>query len=264
MSDIQKKLPSAGSAIIPGKRGKIFSMTYLPGGDGPAPVVVLCHGIPGNERLIDFAICLREQGFCAVSFHYGGSWGSGGPYSMLNCMEDTMTVLDWVKTDPFSCFDTEKVFLLGHSMGGLMASMAIAESDLLKGGVIMMPLNTYPCLKDALEGKTSGYWKDFYDNCGLWLEDFSWETMVSDAKKNLEAFNLEGYAGKLAAKPVLTVAGSRDDLLPREEHLDILTAAIEKQGKGPHTNLTFNTDHGMNTERNEVKKAVSDFLKSLL
>ena len=264
MSDIQEKLPASHSAIIPGKRGKLFGMCYAPGGNGPAPVVVLCHGIPGNERLIDFAIYLREQGFCTVFFHYSGNWGSDGSYSMLNCMEDTMTVLDWVKTDPFSCFDTEKVFLVGHSMGGLMASMAIAESDLLKGGVIIMPFNTYPCLKDAVEGKNSEYWMNFYADCAPWLRDFSWDTMVSDAKKNLEAFNLEGYAKKLASKPVLTIAGSRDDLLPREEHLDVLISAIEKEGKGLHTGLTFNTDHGMNTDRNEIKKAVSDYLKSLL
>ena len=70
------KAPSSRGMLIPGRRGKLLANSYLPGGEGPYPLVVLCHGIPGIERLFDFAIALREAGFATLSFHYSGNWGS--------------------------------------------------------------------------------------------------------------------------------------------------------------------------------------------
>ena len=61
--DNNTKAPSSRGMLIPGRRGKLLANSYLPGGEGPYPLVVLCHGIPGIERLFDFAVALREAGF---------------------------------------------------------------------------------------------------------------------------------------------------------------------------------------------------------
>ena len=63
-------VPASGGVLVEGKRGKLRAHYYLPGGIYPRPVVLVCHGIPGNERLFDFSIALREAGFCTVNFHY--------------------------------------------------------------------------------------------------------------------------------------------------------------------------------------------------
>lgn len=76
--------PVSDGVFIKGKRGRIFAQYYLPGGEYPKPVVMICHGIPGNERLFDFAVYLREKDFCTINFHYSGSWGSDGSYSVHN------------------------------------------------------------------------------------------------------------------------------------------------------------------------------------
>ena len=55
-------LPGSGGVLVQGKRGNIRSHYYLPGGTYPKPVVLVCHGIPGNERLFDFSIALRAAG----------------------------------------------------------------------------------------------------------------------------------------------------------------------------------------------------------
>ncbi|MBR0139647.1 MAG: alpha/beta fold hydrolase [Firmicutes bacterium] len=256
-------LPSSDGVLIPGKRGRIFAQLYLPEGEYPAPVVVLCHGIPGNERLLDFAVALREAGFCSLHFHYSGSWGSDGDYSMLHCFEDTLTVIDWVGKNEPGCFDTDRVFVLGHSMGGIMACRAIGCSDLIKGGVVIMPLNGAVPIDEALSGSPSKEQTDFYDGCGKWLKNFGWKTMAEDAMTAPEQFRFETYAKAMAGKPVLTVAGAKDFLLPREGHLDILNGLIEKEGKGLLKSLTFDCDHGMNMHRSEIKAAVSGFLKDL-
>ena len=87
-------LPGSSAALIPGLRGKLLSHCYLPGGEYPKPLVIMCHGIPGKEKLFDFAIALREAGFCTLSFHYSGSWGSDGDFSVSHCFEDCQSVLD--------------------------------------------------------------------------------------------------------------------------------------------------------------------------
>ncbi len=254
---------SSDGVLIPGKRGRIFAQLYLPEGEYPAPVVVLCHGIPGNERLLDFAVALREAGFCALHFHYSGSWGSDGDYSMVHCFEDTLTVLDWVAKNETGLFDTEKVFVCGHSMGGIMACRAIGCHELVKGGVVIMPLNGQIPIDEALSGSPSKEQIDFYDGCGEWLRDFGWKTMEEDAREHPDGFRFDTYAKAMAEKPVLTVAGARDTLLPREKHIDVLNGLIEREGRGLLKTLTFDCDHGMNMRRSEIKAKIADFLRGL-
>ena len=69
--DNTTKAPSSRGMLIPGKHGKLLANSYLPGGEGPYPVVVICHGIPGIERLFDFSLALREAGF-------GNAWNLRG------------------------------------------------------------------------------------------------------------------------------------------------------------------------------------------
>lgn len=263
MENNEYRLPSSDGFLIPGKRGRIFSQLYIPEGSGPAPVVVLCHGIPGNERLLDFAVALREAGFCALHFHYSGSWGSDGQYSMVHCFEDTMTVLDWVKKNEMGLFDLDNVFVFGHSMGGIMACRAIGCSGLVRGGVVIMPLNGQIPVDEALSGAPSKEQKDFYDGCGLWLNDFGWRSMDRDAHTHPDWFRFDTYAAEMAKKPVLTVAGARDTLLPREKHIDLLNSLIEKEGRGLLETVTFDCDHGMNMHRTEIKEHIARYLKGL-
>ena len=150
------KAPSSRGMLIPGRRGKLLANSYLPGGEGPYPLVVLCHGIPGIERLFDFAVALREAGFATLSFHYSGNWGSDGDYSVLHCMEDCLSVLDYVQKNEFGDLDLTRVGLLGHSMGGLMAARTAALSPLVKAACIMAPMDFRLAGLEALEGR-DGY-----------------------------------------------------------------------------------------------------------
>ena len=48
--------------LIPGRRGRLLSVLYTAGGEGPHPTVLLLHGIPGCERNLDLAQALRRAG----------------------------------------------------------------------------------------------------------------------------------------------------------------------------------------------------------
>lgn len=68
--------PGMYSILIPGKRGRLFSVLYTAAGEGPHPTVLQFHGIPGCERNFDLAQALRRGGFHVMAFHYSGSWAA--------------------------------------------------------------------------------------------------------------------------------------------------------------------------------------------
>ncbi len=255
----EKTAPASSKAcLIRGKRGKIFAHCYLPGGVYPRPVVMICHGIPGNERLFDFAIALREAGFCTMSFHYSGSWGSDGEYAVSHCFEDCFSVLDAIRENADGYFDLSNVFVLGHSMGGLMAARIAACESLVKAACIMVPMDFRQAALEVLEGR-QGRYGELIETAGAWVKGLSRESFCKDAEKNIEKMDLISYAPALAKKPILTVAASYDTLLPREDHIDRLNAAIEECGGGRLKTLCFDTDHSMNIDRAAVRAAVTAF-----
>ena len=257
------KAPSSRGMLIPGKRGKLLANSYLPGGEGPYPVVVICHGIPGIERLFDFAVALREAGFATLNFHYSGCWGSDGDYSVLHCMEDCRSVMDYVQRNEYNDLDLDRVFLLGHSMGGLMAARTAALCPLVKAACIMVPMDFRLAGLEALAGR-EGYCKAIIDTSAPWVQNLSWESFRAEAEADLEAMDLISYAPALAEKPVLTVAAAQDLLLPNQEHIDRLNAAIAACGKGKLQRLSYEDDHAFNRNRAAVRAAVVQFFAGQL
>ena len=54
--------PGMHGILIPGTRGRLLSVLYTAGGEGPHPTVILLHGIPGCERNLNLAQALRRAG----------------------------------------------------------------------------------------------------------------------------------------------------------------------------------------------------------
>ena len=84
----------AGMAVlhIPSHGVLINGIVYQPSGAGSHPTLVICHGLPGNEKNLDLAQAVRRAGWNAVTFNYRGSWGSPGVYRFAQNLEDTDAV----------------------------------------------------------------------------------------------------------------------------------------------------------------------------
>ena len=109
--------PDMHGILIHGKRGRILSVLYTAAGAGLHPAVILLHGIPGCERNLDLAQALRRAGFHVMTFHYSGSWGSDGSYSLLHNLEDAETVLDFILQDEIYGFDKRHILKCSPSQG---------------------------------------------------------------------------------------------------------------------------------------------------
>lgn len=114
----------SGDALLNGR-------ALLADGKGPHPTILLLHGLPGNELNMDVAQSARRAGWNVFMFHYRGSWGSGGDFSINNVVADTTAALSHVRSlSPDSNWrvDGKRIVLVGHSMGGF-AALVVGSGD---------------------------------------------------------------------------------------------------------------------------------------
>jgi pimeloyl-ACP methyl ester carboxylesterase len=125
---------------IPSHGLQINGIVYQPSGAGPHPTLVICHGLPGNEKFLDLAQAVRRAGWNAVAFNYRGSWGSPGAFRFSHTLEDADAVLAYLR-DPVNAarlgIDTQRIAMAGHSMGGWVVVHTAAHDRGLVGAIIV-------------------------------------------------------------------------------------------------------------------------------
>jgi pimeloyl-ACP methyl ester carboxylesterase len=118
----------------------INGVAYLPVGEGPHPVALICHGWPGNEKNLDLAQALRRAGWAAVTFNYRGSWGSQGKFRFAQNPEDAAAVLTYLSDPAIAKFlgvNPARIVVMGHSMGGWVTTRTGASNQHLAGLVMI-------------------------------------------------------------------------------------------------------------------------------
>src|SRR3954466_3724168 len=129
---------------IPSGGVKINGIAYTAAGAGPHPVLVLMHGLPGNEKNLDLAQAVRRAGWTVVTFNYRGSWGSPGRFSFAGNLEDARGVLAYLRNPANAAhlgIDPRRIVLAGHSMGGWVAAMTAERDPALAGTILISAAN---------------------------------------------------------------------------------------------------------------------------
>lgn len=114
---------------IPGTRGNIPATIQLPAKSARGeelPLVVLCHGFTGNRQgdghFAPLAEDLAAHGIATVRLDFAGCGDSTEPYAnytLANMAADVDSVIGYVQ----ATYGTGKTALVGHSMGGRLASL---------------------------------------------------------------------------------------------------------------------------------------------
>jgi len=118
----------------------INGVVYQASGDGLHPTIVICHGLPGNEKNLDLAQAARRAGWNAVTFNYRGSWGSPGNFRFAQNLEDGAAVLDYLRKPSNATalgIDTRRIVLAGHSMSGWVTAMTASKDSALSGAILV-------------------------------------------------------------------------------------------------------------------------------
>ncbi len=257
--------PDHKSIIIPGKRGRILSLLYTAGGEGPKPTVLILHGFPGNEQNLDIAQALRRIGFSTMSFHYSGSWGSDGAYRFSHCLEDGETVLDYMISHAEELqIDPDRLFIFGHSLGGFAGANLLAKREEFRGGVLMAPADIHGTFRFASSMPDKiPMAMALLENSTKWLNDVTPRQLAEDVDALGDAVSFAALAEPLSRKDLLLITGEQDQTTPFALNQKPLLDRLEQLGRKNHTHLHLNTGHGFEDKRILVTERIADFLTSL-
>ncbi len=122
--------------------GLLNAEVFRPAGAGPHPTAILFHGLPGNDQTLDIAYVMRRAGWTVVTFHYTGSWGSVGQFTLRRGVEDTAALIRTLQRPEIAAAwgtDPKRLILIGHSYGGYVAACAADYAPGLQGVVLLAP-----------------------------------------------------------------------------------------------------------------------------
>ena len=253
-----KAHPAAVTVLhIPSHGVLINGLVYSPPGAGPHPTLVICHGLPGNEKNLDLAQAVRRAGWNAVTFNYRGSWGSAGTFRFAHNLQDADAVLSYLR-EPNNAsklgIDPKRIAIAGHSMGGWVTAHTAAHDHALMGAILIsmgdMGLLGYLPHDQAVAVMA--------DNMEA-LSGVTAESMADEVKLHAKEFVVANTAAGLAQIPLLALTA--DDHLA--EHTDTLVAAIKAKGGTRVTSMHVATDHSWSDHRIALESIVITWLSGL-
>lgn len=128
--------------VLPSHGFGMNALMYTASGESPHPTLLLLHGFPGNEQNLDLAQAARRAGWNVLTFHYRGSWGSGGTFSFAGAAEDARTALAFLEAPANVAkyrIDPRRIAVAGHSMGGFMGADAASTNPRVVGLFLIDP-----------------------------------------------------------------------------------------------------------------------------
>jgi uncharacterized protein len=242
---------------IPSHGVLINGIVYQPAGAGLHPTLVICHGLPGNEKNLDLAQAVRRAGWNAITFNYRGSWGSPGVYRFAQNLEDSDAVLAYLREPANAArlgIDTQRIALAGHSMGGWVVAHTASHDHALIGAILISAGDMGRLGEEPAERLVA----DMTDNMEG-LSGVTAQSMADEDRANAKAFRMENDAAGLTQTPLLVMT-SNDGLAPDS---DALVSAIEAKGGHKITVIHVATDHGWSDHRIALESAVLTWLTSL-
>lgn len=242
---------------IPSGGVEINSVVYIAAGKGPHPVVVLCHGLPGNEKNLDLAQAIRRAGWTVITFNYRGSWGSPGSYSFANDLADVDAVLAYAR-DPANAaklgLDPKRIVLGGHSLGGWATALTAAHDKGLAGAFMISPGNLGRIGKMPRAQAIA-----FLRDNGMETLATTPEAMADELIAKGAAYDFVTTAPRLTGTQLLMLT-SDDGGAPAA---DALVAGIRAGGGRSVATIHATTDHSWSDARVRLASEIIGWLRTL-
>lgn len=244
----------------------INAQVYRPPGAGLHPTVVLLHGLPGNEQNLDLAQVIRRAGWTVITFHYRGSWGSGGKFTLRGGVDDAAALLAQLR-NPATAeswgVDPGKIVLLGHSYGGFVAARGAVDAIGVIGVALLAPWDPSSTERAwhnlSAASRKSAALAAFDDVDGRLAGATAW-SLMGEVVRDGAGLDLARLAVPLSRQPLLVITASRDT--DDDKALALLLALR----KADATNLiakSMDADHAFNTARIALEVSVLQWLSAL-
>ncbi len=190
---------------------------------GPLPAVLINHGFTGHKggahRIhLHLSRLLEASGFAAIRYDFIGSGESDGTFDQMTLsseIDQAKVVYKSMLDDPR--IDSQKIYVLGHSMGGLVASCLcgdIAQDDTLTGPAGAILLAPAGNMLDVYDRSREEHGKLFREDGSIDHSGF----LVSAAFGVDLHKTIPEIPGRVSAfkNPVIVIHGSEDEAVPIE------------------------------------------------
>lgn len=232
----------------------IYGVVYIPENiSEKMPLVIFSHGFSGtNMSGVAYARSLASQGYAVYAFDFRGgsnrskSDGKTTEMSIFTEKADLEGVLNMVKGWDF--IDSNNIFLLGSSQGGLVSAMVASDYPvLIKGLILLYPAFVIP--SDAVKR---------YGTFDKVPETSTLMGMTIGRKYYEGVFGFDPYEYvKRYTKDVLIIHGTNDELVPLSFSEDAVKAYPSATLK-----IIEGGNHGFRGEHDiEATQYIVDYLK---
>jgi uncharacterized protein len=240
---------------IPSHGVLINGLLYSPPGAGPHPTLVICHGLPGNEKNLDLAQAVRRAGWNAVTFNYRGSWGSPGVFRFTHTLEDADAVLAYLRDPANSArlgIDVRRIAIAGHSMGGWVVARTAAHDHGLVAAIMISAADMGGEISGESGDKLTAVMADNMET----LSGVTAQSMAHELQTHAKDFRLDNATAGLTNVPLLVLT-SDDGHAPAT---DAFVAAIKAKGGTEVTADHVGTDHNWSDRRIALQSAIINWL----
>ncbi len=198
--------------------------------------VVFCHGNAANLSLhLADVRWLPRAGFDVLLFDYRGYGKSEGAPSREGLVSDALAAIDFALAR-----DPERTVVFGHSLGGALAILAVAERPRVKALVVE---SGFPRWRDAARAQAPAL---------SWLVPW----LVSPGLDPIDAI------ARIAPRPVLVVHGDDDAIVPLALGRELFDAAAEPK----RFHVARGSGHATPWRKDgaDFERLVADFLSEAL
>lgn len=225
----------------------------------PYPTVIMSHGFPGYTTNNDLELALMRMGCVVIHMNHRGAWGSEGNYLFTNLKDDLIAIAKWAHNPAIAeqyDIDTENIFLVGHSMGGMTVLNAAKELDFIKGVAALAAYDIGAAFRYRLE-------KDLFlmiETEGQCLKMTSASDVYENALKNRDTLAVCGNYEALENHNVLLVEAKYDTIAPPDKMLKPLADKLSQTGNNFRYE-TLNANHSFIGQRMALTKIVGEWLE---
>lgn len=224
--------------IIPGANSKPIALDIFHNGNAQSPTIIYAHGFNGFKDWANFdliANMFADAGFTFIKFNFSHNGTSpSNPEEFVDLeafgnnnysieLADLASVIDWA-SDPYNIYhssiDVNKIYLIGHSMGGGISILQAAKDPRIKKLVTWAGINECKTPWGSWSQEKLGEWKRdgvaYYANSRTGQQMPMNYQLHEDYVNHKEELDIEAAIRQLNI-PILICHGTLDAAVPIEK-----------------------------------------------